>query len=280
MSSSPMTEAEVAAFQKDGVLCLRGAFADWVESLAAGVAENEAHPSRFAGDSVTGSDSGRFFDDYCNWQRIPQYRDFVLHSPAAEIAARATRSSSIRIFHEHVLIKEPGTTKKTPWHHDLPYYNVQGMQTVSLWLALDPVGRETCPEFVAGSHLWERFYYPRRFLDSTNYDYRSGGYETVPDIEADRSRYDIRTYDLAPGDAILFNFLTLHGAPANLGRHRRRGFSTRWLGDDVTYATRPGPTSPPFGDIGLETGDPMPDDLFPIMWRSPAVREVGRVGSS
>ena len=28
----------------------------------------------------------------------------------------------VRFFHEHALVKEPGTSEITPWHHDEPYY--------------------------------------------------------------------------------------------------------------------------------------------------------------
>ncbi|MFQ5785329.1 MAG: phytanoyl-CoA dioxygenase family protein, partial [Alphaproteobacteria bacterium] len=149
---------------------------------------------------------------------------------------------------------------------DLPYYNVQGEQTVSLWLTLDPVASAVCPEFVAGSHRWGRLYYPVLFRTERNYEYDGDGYETVPDIDAARDSYDIRSWDLEPGDALAFSFLTLHGAPANLSPRRRRGFSTRWLGDDVTYAMRPGRTSPPFTDIGLEPGERLREDMFPVIW--------------
>jgi ectoine hydroxylase-related dioxygenase (phytanoyl-CoA dioxygenase family) len=272
---NPFTEADVETFQRDGIVCLRGAFGpDWLEALARGVAWNERHPSRYGGDSVSGDETGRFFDDYCNWPHIPEYRDFVLRSPAAEIAARLMRSETARIFHEHVLIKEPGTSKATPWHHDLPYYNVMGEQTVSIWLALDPVDRATCPEFVAGSHLWGRLYYPRKFRTMANYDYAGTGYETVPDIDADRDRYDIRSWALEPGDALCFSYKALHGAPPNRSANRRRGFSTRWLGDDARYAVRPGETSPPYHDLGLADGDPLPQGLFPTVWPRPAPKDA------
>ena len=261
-----LSDADVDAFQRDGVLCLRGAFAGWVGVLARGVERNEREPSEFGGDAVREGETGRFFDDYCNWRRIPEYRDFVENSPAAGIAARAMRSQRARMFHEHVLVKEPGTAKRTPWHQDLTYYNVQGAQTVSIWLALDPVAKEVCPEFVVGSQGWGKLYYPRLFLTDENYDYAGGGYETVPDIEADRDAWDIVSWELEPGDAVMFSFLTLHGAPPNMSDQRRRGFATRWLGDDVTYASRPGRTSPPFMDIGLADGDPMRDDMFPVIW--------------
>jgi ectoine hydroxylase-related dioxygenase (phytanoyl-CoA dioxygenase family) len=258
---------DIAAFQRDGVICLRGGFAEWLEPLARGVARNLREPGPMATDNLSGGETGRFFDDYCNWQRIPEYRDFVLNSPAAGLAARIMGSRTAQFFHEHLLIKEPGTARRTPWHHDLPYYGVQGQMTVSIWLSLDPVPRAVCPEFIAGSHRWDKLYYPRLFKSDTDYDYGGGEYETIPDIEAARDSYDILSWDLEPGDALLFSFLTVHGAPPNLSDNRRRGFSTRWLGDDVTYAERPGTTSPPFPGIGLDHGERMREDWFPVLWR-------------
>ena len=80
----------------------------------------------------------------------------------------------MRLFHEHVLVKEPGTLEPTPWHHDQPYYFVDGTQIVSLWIPLDPVPRRTCVEYVAGSHRWGKWYTPKRFVDSAE-DTRATG---------------------------------------------------------------------------------------------------------
>ncbi len=258
-----LPEAAVQDFQERGAGVLRAAFAPFLDGLAAGVARNEREPGPHAENSAG---TGRFFNDYCNWRRIPEYRDFVLDSPAAALAARAMRSATAQLFHEHLLIKEPGTALATPWHHDMPYYNVEGTMTVSLWLTLDPVPRETCPQFVAGSHRWGKLFYPRYFRDGTNYPYAGEGYEPVPDIDARRADHEILSWDLEPGDALLFNFLTLHGAPANLTARRRRSLSLRWLGEDARYVLRPGPTSPPFGDIGQRPGEPLRRDLFPLLW--------------
>ena len=79
--------------------------------------------------------------------------------------------------------------------------------------------------------------------------------------------YEILAWDLAPGDVIAFDFRILHGTTAGRVEGRRRALSTRWLGDDVTYCRRPGETSPPFPDIGLEDGEPMREDWFPVVWR-------------
>ena len=73
------------------------------------------------------------WNDYCNWYRFDEYKDFVFNSPAAEIAGRLTQSYEIRLFHEHILVKEPKTSEPTPWHHDQPYYCVDGEQVCSIW---------------------------------------------------------------------------------------------------------------------------------------------------
>jgi len=75
---------------------------------------------------IKGDGEASFFNDYCNWDRIPEYRSFIFHSSAAAVAAQLTGSSSIRLFHEHVVLKEAGTTVETPWHQDQPYYCVNG----------------------------------------------------------------------------------------------------------------------------------------------------------
>ena len=263
-----ITDAQVETYRQDGAICLRQPFgADWVAKLEAGVDRNIRAPSTLATEHKLDDGKGRFFEDYCYWEQIPEYKDFVLNSSAAAIAARFMGAHAVQIFHEHVLVKEPGTTKQTPWHHDMPYYCIDGQQVISIWLALDPVPRGVCPQFVAGSHLWGKLYYPRLFDDGSDYAYEGSGYETVPDIDGEPDRYRILHWDLAPGDAVLFHFLTLHGAPGNATGGRRRGFSTRWLGDDAHFAERPGVTSPPYPGIDLKQGDHMREDWFPVVWR-------------
>ena len=69
------------------------------------------------------------------------------------------------------------------------------------------------------------------------------------------------------GDAVLFNFKTVHGAPGNLSLDRRRAFSTCFMSDDVRYIDRGGGTSPPFDGINLNSGDKMREDWFPVVWQ-------------
>ena len=267
-SAALVTEAQIEAFERDGAIVLRGVFdTAWLDRLADGLDKNFADPGPSSTVYTPDGQPGGFYDDYCNWQRIPEYRDFVLNSPAGEIVARLMRSRQARIYHEHVLVKEPGTQEVTPWHHDLPYYGVDGNQLCSIWLPLDPVPKSACPEFVAGSHSGGAMYYPRLFISHEDYGKGVEGYETMPDIEAERDNRTILSWDLEPGDCIVFHMRTVHGAPSTANiKTRRRGFSTRWLGDDAYFKTRPWKTSPPFPEVHLEEGDAMDHPSFPVVW--------------
>jgi ectoine hydroxylase-related dioxygenase (phytanoyl-CoA dioxygenase family) len=259
---------DVAAFAEDGAVVLRGLFADWVEPLRRGVAQNAAAPGPYRREYTEEGKPGHFFGDYCNWQQIDDYRAFAFDSPAAAVAARLMASGTVRLFHEHVLVKEPGTGEKTPWHQDQPYYCVDGAQVCSFWMPLDAVPKDTCPEFVAGSHRWGQWFLPKKFKGA-DFERPEEDLVQVPDIDAERERYRILAWDLEPGDVVAFHFLTLHGAPANPSlERRRRAIVWRWLGDDVVYATRSGETSPPFPglDQRLRPGDPMDAPEFPLVW--------------
>ncbi len=254
----------VEAFRRDGAVPLYGLFSQWVDTLQRGIETNMATPSPIA--RIYDDDEGRrFFGDYCSWDRIPEYREFLFGSDASGIAAALMGSTTARLFHEHVLVKEPGTSIATPWHQDQPYYCVDGAMTCSLWLVLDPVQRETTLEFVGGSHAWGRFFAPERFNKTPLYD--DSTFEALPDIDGHRDDYTILGWALEPGDAVAFSFRTLHGAPLNRSlKTRRRAFSSRWVGDDATFAERPGMTSPPFPGVTLKDGDPMDAAEFPLVW--------------
>ena len=140
-----ITEEHVEAYQRDGVVLIEGLFADHVEALREGVARNMAEPGPYAAENLKEGEAGRFFDDYCNWQRIPEFREVIADSPVAQVAAELMRSETAQVFHDHVLVKEPGTSKPTPWHQDGPYYFVEGRQTVSFWSPLISALRPSSP---------------------------------------------------------------------------------------------------------------------------------------
>jgi ectoine hydroxylase-related dioxygenase (phytanoyl-CoA dioxygenase family) len=263
------TDLEIEGdFWRDGAVCVRGAFAPGDVDLArqaidADLADLSPHARRASAD-----DDGAFVEDFCSWQRIAELESFVRTSPAAAIAGTLLGCDEIRLYHDHVLVKEPGTRQRTPWHQDLPYYNVDGRQNVSMWFPVDPVPRASTLEFVAGSHLGP-WYMPRSFLDGRAKWFPEGTLSDLPDIDGDPTAHRILGWELEPGDAVFFHMLTLHSAGGVEGPHRRRVLSVRFLGDDMVHAPRPWTTSPPFPGLEdeLAAGAPLDHPLFPVLWR-------------
>lgn len=261
-----VSPADVDTFRRDGVILLKNLFPEWVEPLRAGLQRNmdEAQNYAFPCDSVAPGGEGRFFDSYCNWHRIPEYQAFVSQSAAAHLAAQFMRSQTAQLFHEHVFCKESGTQTATPWHHDLPYYCVDGIQNISVYVALDTTPAETAVRFLAGSHRTGQLYFPRHFVDGSDYAQDDSAMTSVTPLIESFKDSEIRSFALEPGDVILFDFRTLHGTTDAPVQKRRRAFSTRWLGDDMVYCERAGETSPPLKDLGVTPGARMPSALFPV----------------
>ncbi len=258
-----INQNDIDAFQRDGVVLVKGLFADHVETLARGIEVNMREPGPYAAENLKDGEAGRFFDDYCNWQRIPEFEKVIRESAVAQVAADLMKSQTTRLFHDHVLVKEPGTSKPTPWHQDGPYYFVEGTQNVSFWSPIDPV-HEASLRCVAGSHKWEKPVLPKRWLADTSFYPDEDAYMPVPDPDAEGMT--VLEWPMEPGDAVAFNYGILHGARGNESASRRRAFSVRLVGDDARYTERPGPTSPPFPGHGMTQGDPLREDWFPVIF--------------
>lgn len=261
----PISLEEQTRYAEDGVVCLRGVFPlDWLDYMSDAIADAMENPGPNAEEYEPSGSGGRFFGDLDVWKRQAPFREFVLGSPAAEIAGRVMGASKVNFFYDQLLVKEPGTGARTPWHQDQPYWAVSGRQVASIWLPFDPVAKETAVEYVAGSHLWEA-YSPYHFSDGTSY--ADTGLPALPDIEAERDKHRILSFEMAPGDCMVFQAMIVHGAPPNRSQNRRRALATRWCGDDARYFERPGEVAIPTSDPGLRDGDVLDCDDFPVVWR-------------
>lgn len=263
-----VTQANIDAFQQDGAVCLRQVLsADDVALLRQGIDVNLANPSPRAKVASRPDDSGQFIEDFCSWQENEHYRRFIFESPLAEVAGKLMQSRTVRLYHDHMLTKEPGTRQRTPWHQDQPYYNIEGRQNTSFWIPVDPVSRAATLELVAGSHLGP-WLMPRSFMDAQAKWFPEGQLADLPDIDAHRDRHRILGWEIEPGDVVCFHMLTLHASAGVEGSRRRRVFSLRFLGDDIVHAPRAWTTSPDFPGLAemLPAGAPMEHLLFPVLW--------------
>ena len=270
MVASYLTSELKENFDKDGVVIIRKVFSkDWLEKTKIAIEQNMASPSQYGENVKAEGGSGSYFNDYLNWQRIPELLEYVYKSPAAEIAKFLTGSQRIVFYHEHILVKEPNTTKTTPWHHDQSYYPLDGDQVCSIWMPVDHVSKSETLYFVKGSHK-KGYFMPYKFATELPYPLSDPNKkeETVtftPIPENIEELGEVVGWEVAPGDCVVFAGKTVHGAPGNLSARPRRVLSTRWVGDDVVCAERPWVCSPPVTG-NLKSGERFQqDDLFPFV---------------
>ena len=257
-----LSQEQIKHYKEDGVILIKEVFLPWIEKLKIGFEKVLKNPGPHARENVIEKDKGSFFEDYCNWQRINEFKEFIENSPAAEIVAQSTNSKNIRIFHEHIFSKDPGTNKETPWHQDLPYYCIDGHDTGSFWIPLDDVSKENSLKVLKGSHNLPKLIRPTKWSNNQSWYKNNDNFMDIPEIKEEK----IFNTEMKIGDAILFNFKVLHSTSGNSDNKSRKAFSARFIGDDVTYMDRHGETSPPFDGINLKTGDKMRNDWFPIVW--------------
>lgn len=253
----------IIAYDTDGVVRVPGvADGETVERL------------RGAIDDILDSEAGtevNYFKRLRIWERNQAFRDFCLNSALPQIAGQLLSSEKVNLFYDQLFVKEAGSNAPTPWHNDLPYWPVRGNQVVTFWVALDPVTLENGGvEFVRGSHKLSKWYRP---FSSDNSGRLTGSfqgddndpYEDLPDIEGDRSKFDIVSYDLEPGDALAFHGLTLHGARGNTrSDRRRRGYAIRLTGGDVRYHAGK-VWNEDIVNPSLKSGDLLDSDQYPVV---------------
>jgi len=274
-----ISRADVAAFRRDGVVCLRQAFKPhWLELLGRGIEENLRNPSpkqeiRRADGS---SDGPCYIEDFWVWSDFAAFETFVRRSPAAGLAAQLLDAQRINLVMDNWFLREAGSRSRPPWHHDISYFDFEGSMCV-LWLPLEETAKEDSISFVRGSHLWNRLFMRTYFADhrvAAEPGVINGQrYEAPPDIDARPQDYDLVSFDCAAGDCIFFDMRCLHGALSSTTPHEtRRRYTLRLTKEDGRIRYR--------GDwakqeraimeaAGHREGDALVSEFFPTLWENP-----------
>ena len=273
-SSTLFTTAQIDRFQDDGVLHLPGAFkTEWLTLLARGIDRDIANPGpRFEARSTPNSDA-RYYESFWVWSDIPEFRQFVFESPAAQLAAELLDARRINLVMDNWFRREAGARSRPPWHHDIAYFDFEGTMCV-LWLPLEATPKQDGISFVRGSHRWGRLFQRVFFRDhSTRGEpgiVNGLEYESPPDIDANPADYDLVGFDCEPGDCILFDMRTLHGTLAeNVPTRTTQRFTLRMSAEDGCIRYRGDWAANEraiFEAQGYREGDAIDGAFFPRLW--------------
>lgn len=270
----PITDEEVAIYERDGVVLLKGLFdADWLGHLDAAFDRSIADLGPFGRNYVAPDGAGAFFMDLGLWKRHPAFRDLAIGSPLPAIASRMMGASQVHLYDDQIFVKEASTTHPTPFHQDWTFFHFDGWQICGIWLTIDRVGpADGGLGYVRGSHKWDMAFRPvpiggDRSADLYGSD--TGDADTLdvlPDIEANPDDYDLVYFDYEPGDCSVHHIRTVHGARGNSSRdRRRRAVTVRYCGDDAVFRRRA--YAPDQGhSLDLADGSPIGGGDYPAVW--------------
>jgi ectoine hydroxylase-related dioxygenase (phytanoyl-CoA dioxygenase family) len=279
----PITDDEVEAFWRDGVVCLRGVMPrTWLDRMAEPIEGALVDPltadlSQMGVDLATHAGSTTLFDDAVgatptpgrfragtdHWLRQPEFAAFASESPLPRIVARLLASAKVNLYEDSVLVKEPGTAERTAFHQDMAYFHVEGDQVCTTWVPLDPVTSSTgALQFVKGSHRWKRTFRPNMFVTTMALPDTEG--EDVPDARTQRD-WELLQFDTEPGDITVHHARTIHGANGNASASlRRRAISVRYIGDDARFHRRRGAPLKPYQE-SMHEGDVLDGESCPVV---------------
>jgi phytanoyl-CoA hydroxylase len=192
------------------------------------------------------------------WERYPAIEEYVLNPRIGEIARRLTRSSFVRLWHDHALIKYPTDSKATAWHQDKVYWPMHENAALSCWMALDDVTIEKgCMWFIPGSHTFGP-------LDPVDLGTATEESLLARFPEERRSQFKAVAIEMKAGSCTFHNGLTFHYAGPNKTESPRRAMVSIYMPAGTHYKK----LDHLVGDRGnLEEGEEFHGPLFPVVAR-------------
>ena len=270
-------EAWLATYARDGASVVRNVIPrPWIGRMRAAIDNVLASDSALA-MNLAGANEGAYLNDLFLWRWQEDFRAFIFDSPLPELAAQILQSDRVRLLYDQLFVMEPGGKTGTPWHQDLPYWPIRGPDVISIWTPFDAVSPENgVVTYVKGSHRLDRRIRPAspRLTAAGAIDEISASDSMA--FDPDDGSHQFLKWNLEPGDVLVHDGLTVHGAPANTTRdRRRRALAVRFVGPQTRYDPRPGTwihdtkvrAHLPLPD--LAPGEPLSGDLFPQVWPRP-----------
>ena len=199
----------------------------------------------------------------------------LVHQPViAQEIAQLLDAREVRLWHDQIQFKPAGKGGVNFWHQDSLYWPIVTPKNtqVTAWIALDDVDEENgCMWMVPGSHQWGDHI---EFLHSL----KPTGFRSMPE-ERDGHAIQVKPCPVRKGAVHYHHALTWHGSDANLSQRPRRAIALHFMDEQTTYVPT-GKRHPMDAFVdGLQSGDTLTGDHFPLVWKGRSCRaRAGRSG--
>ncbi len=210
--------AAIERFNRDGYIKLKGV----LSAGALALLRQEMTASLVAD---LGEDPGLDFRSAeMMWLSNEIFRQFVLSPRIAEIAAALLQVSSVRLYHDNALAKEPGCGR-TPWHYDRDHFPIASPNICTAWIPLQAIPRSMGPlAFAVGMETYRHLEdLPFNKFD-TSYDRAVAESLAENGIETDDGAFEL-------GEISFHHSFSFHTAGPNLTSDSRMVLATTYFED-------------------------------------------------
>jgi hypothetical protein len=215
MSANRFTDDELARYQRDGFLLVRGLFDAEEMDVLLSYARSDPALSASAYDRL---DSQGARTRLALWNE-PGDNLYTLFARLPRLVDRAEQLLVDEVYHWHtkMMLKEPLVGGAWEWHQDYGYWYHNGClfpDLVSAMIAVDQATRDNgCLQVLVGSHRMGRVEHGRTG-DQTGADPER--------VEAALARFPLQYVETSPGDVLFFHANLLHRSDQN------RSPNSRW----------------------------------------------------
>ncbi len=256
----PVSAADRAFYEENGYVRFDNVLnGDEVEALRGALGEAKDNRNIYARD-LAGGDGANGDDKILQmlnlWERFDAARSYILSGRIARMAKALTGSSTIHLYHDQALIKEPGPSAPSPWHQDQPYWPSKEPGMLSCWMALDDVTiQRGCMQFIPGSHKWGEF---------PPISFEGEGRELIDYMTPEqRDKWEPVPVELPAGSCTFHHGLCFHYTNANTTDQVRRALVAIFIPEGINYAADEKMDNPFSDSITSSKGEPLRGTRFP-----------------
>ncbi|MDB6121864.1 MAG: Phytanoyl-CoA dioxygenase family protein [Pedosphaera sp.] len=214
MSNQILSDAQIAAFHRDGYILVRSLFDREEADTLRQTAKADAAFKKNAYDLKDGEGGAT---KLVLWNKVGEdVYGTVARSPRIVDAMEQLLGDEVYHYHSKMSIKEPLTGGAWSWHQDYGYWYMNGClypDMASAFIAVDPNTKENgCLQVLKGSHKMGRVEHGK-FGDQTGADPER--------VENALKIMDLVYVEMNPGDVLFFHSNTLHRSDQNKSPYPR-----------------------------------------------------------
>ncbi|MFK7830608.1 MAG: phytanoyl-CoA dioxygenase family protein [Congregibacter sp.] len=166
------------------------------------------------------------------WLRNDVFRQAVLSSRIAEIAAALMGVPRVRLYHDNALAKEPGCGR-TPWHYDKEHFPIASKNVCTAWIPLQAIPQNMGPlAFAVGIENYRLVESVELSRFDTSYDRAVNQIFSEQGVTVDDGGFDL-------GEISFHHAQSFHTAGPNHTSESRMVLATTYFDDGARVIASP-----------------------------------------